>query len=58
MELSSLYNKFEQHYEITDLHKFAIYEIQIRLEQNNRQKALEERNMVKNHYNKYVCKCH
>lgn len=36
MELSSLYNKFEQHYEITDLHKFAIYEIQIRLEQNNR----------------------
>jgi len=35
MELSSLY-KFEQHYEMTDLHKFAIYELQIKLEQKNR----------------------
>lgn len=25
MELPSLYNEFEQHCEMTDLHKFAIY---------------------------------
>lgn len=35
MELSSLY-KFEQHYEMADLHKFAMYEMQIKLEQNNK----------------------
>lgn len=36
MELSSLYSKFKQHYEMTDLHKFAMYEMRVKLEQNNR----------------------
>lgn len=42
MELSSLYDKFEHHYEINGLHKFA--KIQIKVYQNSRWKDVEERN--------------